>query len=249
MRISSSLKTEATPYFGFSFLASDTVSLGLVVRFASSAPEPLNVQASARAVGSVAAPDFSFPALATMYYDPFTVSVGTRWRHSPAGTLYFQLDYQAWSKFESPAIVIQNQACDPTCGVDFESGRNLSGRTRDIVIPRIGHAWTIGTGEFRAGYAYRPGIYRSLPRDAGNAIDPDEHRLTAGYGWNFTSLPIFDAPGRFDLHTAYSIYPKQTVVKSAGDENGKAVNQKVGAPGYEIGGHEWGAGFTVQLFL
>jgi hypothetical protein len=249
MRIAASLKTEATPYFGLVYVASDTVSTGLVARLASSSPESLNVQASARAVGNVAAPDFSFPALATMYFDPFTVSVGTQWRYSSTNILYFQLDYEAWSKFQSPTIVIQNQACDPNCGVDFEPGRDLSGRTRDILVPRIGHSWTIGTNELRVGYAYRPGIYRELPTGAGNAIDPDEHRFSVGYGWAIESLPFFDAPGRLDLSGLYSIYRKQTVVKTPGDENGDVANQKVGAPGYTIGGGEWGAGFTVLLYL
>lgn len=249
MRIAASLKTQATPHLGLSYVDSESLSFGLVARLASSSPESLNVQASARAVGTVSAPDFSFPALATMYYDPFTVSAGTRWRYSPASVLFLQLDYQAWSKFRSPVLLIQDQACDPNCGVDFESGRDLAPRARDLIVPRIGHAWTIGTREVRAGYAYRPGIYRELPAEAGNAIDPDEHRFSAGYGWAIPSLPFFDAPGRLDLHAGYSIYPKRTIAKSAGDENGKLVNRKVGAPGYETGGHEWGAGFTVQLYL
>jgi hypothetical protein len=249
MRIAASLKTQATPYFGLVGKFSNDLSAGLVVRFASSSPESLRVQASARAVGSVAAPDFSFPALATMYYDPFTVSAGTRWRYASTRTAFLQVDYQAWSRFESPVLVIQNQACDPNCGVDFEPGRNLSGKTRDIVVPRVGHAWIIGTHELYTGYSYRPGIYRELPEGAGNAIDPDEHRLSVGLGWNIDSLPIFDAPGRVDLHSAYSIYPKETVVKSPGDENGNLSNRKVGAPGYETGGHEFGGGLTVQLFL
>ncbi len=247
MRIAASLKTEATPYFGLDLNATDSTSYGLVVRFASSAPETLNVQASARAVGNVAAPDFSFPAIATMYYDPFTVSGGTRWRYASANTLFFQLDYQAWSKFESPAILIQTRACDPNCGVNFEVGRNLSGRTRDILVPRLGHVWGIGNDELRAGYAYRPGIYRELPTGAGNALDPDEHRFSLGYGWRIPAFPFFDAPGRFDLHGAYSLYPKRNVVKTAGDENGNLSNLKVGAPGYETGGSEWGAGFSVNL--
>ena len=249
MRIAASVKTEATPYFGLDYVASDAVSLGLAVRLASSSPESLRVAANARAVAGVSAQDFSFPALATMYYDPFTVSAGATWKYAPASVLSFQLDYEAWSKFESPVLIVQNQGCDPNCGIDFAPGRDLSRPTRDLVVPRIGHAWTIGTNEVRVGYVYRPGIYRGAPTGAGNAIDPDEHRLSAGFGWNLLSFPFFDAPGRVDLHAAYSLYPKETVVKSAGDENGNAANEKVGAPGYETGGHEWGAGFTVELYL
>ena len=249
MRIAASLKTEATPFFGLSAVISDAISAGLVVRLAASSPESLSVQASARAVGTVTAPDFSFPALGTMYYDPLTVSAGGRFAYATGSTLFIQLDYQAWSKFESPVLIIQNQACRPNCGVDFEPGRNLSGRTRDLFIPRVGHTWDFGSGELRAGYAYRPGIYRDLPTGAGNAIDPDEHRFSLGYGWKIASLPFFDAPGRLDFHAAYSIYPTRTVTKTPGDENGNPANEKIGTPGYDTGGHELGGGFTVQLFL
>lgn len=249
MRIAASVKTQATPYVGLDYVASDAVALGLVVRLASSAPESLRVAANARAVAGVSAQDFSFPALATMYYDPFTVSTGATWKYGSASVLSFQLDYQAWSKFESPVLIVQNQGCDPNCGIDFAPGRDLSRPTRDLFVPRVGHTWTIGSNAVRVGYAYRPGIYRGAPTEAGNAIDPDEHRLSAGFGRNLLSIPFFDAPGRLDLHAAYSLYPKETVVKSAGDENGNLANEKVGAPGYETGGHEWGAGFTVELYL
>ena len=69
------------------------------------------------------------------------------------------------------------------------------------------------------------------------------------YGWAIDSMPFFDAPGRFDLHAAYSFYPKKTVTKTPGDENGNLSNQKVGSPGYVEGGSEWGTGFTVGLEL
>lgn len=252
MRISSSLKTQASPFFGLTFIPDPDFSFGLVVRFASSVPATLNVQAGARAIGSVSALDFGFPAIGTMYYDPFTVSLGSSWRYAGTRSLSIQVDYQAWGSYRSPVLVIQNSNttnCSPACGVDFASGLDLATPTRDLIIPRIGHSWDVGPGTIRSGYTYRQGIYRSLPEGAGNAIDPDEHRLSAGYGWDFTSFLVFDAPGRLDFHTSYSLYPKKSVVKSAGDENGNTANSKIGAPGYEIGGNEWGTGITLGLYL
>jgi hypothetical protein len=249
MRLAASLKTQATPYFGLTYLASDSLSLGLVARLATRSPESINVQANARAVGTVNAPDFSFPALATMYYDPLTLTLGSEWKYSDTRTLYLQLDYQAWSNFESPAIVILNQQCDPNCGVDFADGRNLGRPTHDILIPRVGHTWRFNSNLLRVGYLYRSGIYRELPTGTGNAIDPDEHRLTAGYAWGFDAIPFFDAPGRLSLHGAFSLFPKKTVVKTSGDENANLANRKIGAPGFDTGGYEWGTGATLEFFL
>lgn len=252
MRISASLKTKASPYFGLNYVPSERWSWGFTARLASSQPQSLNVHSSARAIGTVSALSFSFPAISTLYYDPLTFQLGGEWKYTSGSALFFQLDYQAWSKYESPSIVIldpQTSACSPSCGVDFASGMNLSQKTRDLFIPRIGHSWNLGESDLRLGYVYRPGIYSSLPTGAGNSIDPDEHRLTAGLGLGFNSLWVFDAPGRFDLHASYSLYPKRHVDKAPGDENGDLANRKVGDPGYDIGGNEWGTGITVQLFL
>ncbi|MBC7386695.1 MAG: hypothetical protein H7301_11115 [Cryobacterium sp.] len=252
MRISAGLKTQASPYFGLSYVPSDTLSLGLTFRTASPQAQTLQVQSSARAIGTVSALDFSFPALSTLYYDPLSLELGTEWKYSSQAVIYAQVDYQAWSKFESPNITIldpQTSTCAPNCGVKFSEGRNLSGQTRDTFIPRIGHVWKTLNGSFLTGYTYRPSIYRSLPTEAGNAIDPDEHRFSAGYGFGFDSLLVFDAPGRLNFHAAYSIYPKRSVQKTSGDESGNAANLKVGAPGYDIGGSEWGGGLTLELAL
>jgi long-subunit fatty acid transport protein len=252
MRISASLKTRATPYFGVTYLPTENLSLGLNYRFAASQPQSMKVHATARAIGTVSALDFAFPALATMYYDPATLEFGGRWSYASGRSLSFEIDYQAWSKFESPAMVILDPAtseCSPNCGVDFAAGRNLAPKTRDLFIPRLGHTWAIGDAELNAGYLYRPGIYAELPTGAGNAIDPDEHRVAAGYGRGFDSFFAFDAPGRIDFHLSYSIYPKKRVVKTAGDENGNAAGRKIGSPGYEIGGSEAGGGLSLQLFL
>ncbi len=252
MRISAKLKTKATPYFGLSYVATDSVSVGVVARLASSLPQTLNVQSSARAIGNVSALDFSFPAVGTMYYDPFSVQLGTQLRYARNRSLYLQVDYQSWSRFRSPAIIILDPStsnCDPNCGVDFAEGRSGSARTRDIFVPRIGHAWRFGRGEMRMGLLHRPGIYRDHPTGAGNALDPSESRIVLGYGWDFDSLLVFDAPGRLDLHAMYAQYERQEIQKTPGDENGNLANRKVGDPGYRIGGNAWGGGMTILLYL
>jgi hypothetical protein len=252
MRISASLKTRATPYFGITYLPTESLSLGLNYRFAAAQPQSMKVHATARAIGTVSALDFAFPALATMYYDPASLEFGGRWAYASGRSLFFEVDYQAWSKFESPAMVVLDPStseCSPNCGVDFAAGRNLAPKTRDLFIPRVGHTWSTGDAEIHAGYLYRPGIYAELPTGAGNAIDPDEHRAAAGYGRGFESFFAFDAPGRIDFHLSYSIFPKRRVDKTAGDENGNTAGRKIGAPGYEIGGSEAGGGLSLQLFL
>lgn len=252
MRISASLKTKASLVGGVSWIFSDALSFGLNFRLPSAQPQVLNVTAGARAIGTVNALDFSFPAVSTMYYDPFTLQLGTEWKSSATRTLFLQLDYQAWSKFESPTIRIldpQTSTCAPNCGVKFVEGRNLAPKTRDLWIPRVGHSWKWEDQTIRLGYTFRQSIYKMLPTEAGNAIDPDEHRVGLGYGREFDSFLVFDAPGRMDLHVAYSYYRRSHVEKSPGDENGDLANRKVGAPGYDIGGHALGAGVSVQFDL
>src|SRR5690606_38229726 len=164
----------------------------------------------------------TFPAIATMYYEPASIEFGAKWRYADTRALFLEIDYQAWSKFEAPTLIIldpETATCAPSCGVDFSTGRNLIPKTRDVFVPKIGHSWTIGEAALRFGYVFRPGIYSHDPVGAGNAIDPDEHRFAAGYGWTFDSLFVFDAPGRVDLHAAYSVYPKKRITKSPGDEN------------------------------
>lgn len=249
MRIAASLKTKASPYLGAQVVLSDSLTSGLVFRMPLTQNERINVQASTRAIGTVAALNFNFPAIATMYYEPLSVEWGNQWKFARDQSLFFQIDYQNWSRFKAPALVIGSPETQ-LGGVQFSPGKNPAFEYRDIIIPRIGYEKRLDTTTFRMGYAYRESILKNPPTGAGNYLDPSEHRFSGGMGFDFPRFLDFDAPCRIDFHVAYYQLVKQHVVKTPGDETGaRAGNQKIGAPGFEAGGHIWGGGLTLNLFL
>lgn len=244
MRMSASLKTKAVPYAGAEWKQSDTVRWAATARMPLQQDETILVRASARAIGTVSALDFTLPAIATMSYDPWSVSLGTSWRHSSTQTLFFQLDYEFWSRFKAPTMIIQDPettGCTGAgCGVQFANGENGPFKYRNIFIPRIGHEWAVGDDAFRLGYAFRPTILK----DSGlagnnNLLDPPEHRFSAGYGFKFKSFLDFDTPCGLDLHVNVTYLPGQNVQKTGASA--------IGAPGYETGGIIWGSGATLAF--
>lgn len=255
MRVSASLKTKAAPFVGTNLELSPSWSMGLVARLPFAQTEKLHINANSRALGPFAALDFTFPALATMYYDPLTVELGTQWDYSPAARVLFQVDYQAWSRFEPPALEItapETTDCQGgPCGVNFASSKNPVFDYRDILVPRIGHEWDLGRSSFRVGYSYRPTILKNSNPDVGNFLDPSVHRVAVGWGYQFARFLDFDTPCRLDLHAAYHHLVSQRVTKSAGNEIGVTAGgeQKIGAPGYEAGGREIGGGLSLSLSL
>lgn len=254
MRVSASLKTKATPYFGANLALTPSLATGLVIRLPFAQTEKLKVNASSRVLGNIAALDFNFPALATMYYDPLSVELGTKWDYSDTNRFLFQIDYQTWSKFESPALEIQSTdttTCSGApCGIEFSTSKNPSFEYRDIFIPRVGHEWDLGRSTLRVGYSYRPSILKNTPSGAGNYLDPSEHRMVAGWGYQFTKFLDFDTPCRLDFHLAYHQLESQRITKTSGDETGAGSGeQKIGAPGYEAGGRLLGGGLSLNLSL
>ncbi len=249
MRIAASLKTKASPFLGAQYVLSDRWTTGLVLRAPLSQNEKINVQASTRAIGTVAALNFNFPAIATMYYEPWSAELGNRIRLGSRDELFLQLDYQAWSRFRAPALIIGTPNTE-LGGIQFSPSNNPAFEYRDIWVPRVGYEKKWDTTLIRWGYTYRPSILKNPPTGAGNYLDPSEHRISAGMGFEFPHFLDFDAPCRIDFHLAYHQLVKQTIVKTPGDETGAGVgNQKIGAPGFEAGGHIWGGGLTLNLFL
>ncbi len=249
MRVAASLKTKASPYIGTQYEVSDTWMSGFVLRTPLSQNERINVQAATRAIGTVAALNFNFPAIATMYYEPWSAEWGNRFKLSYNQDLFAQVDYQAWSRFKAPALII-NTPNTELGGVQFSPGKNSAFEYRDIWVPRLGYEKRWDATLFRAGYAYRPSILKNPPSGAGNYLDPSEHRISAGMGFEFARFLDFDAPCRLDFHVAYHSLVHQKITKTPGDETGTGTgNQKIGAPGFEAGGHIWGGGLTLNLFL
>ncbi|RYD83564.1 MAG: hypothetical protein EOP84_07720 [Verrucomicrobiaceae bacterium] len=240
MRIAASLKTKAAPYLGVQLEPHRQYLTGLTVRLPLSNPETFIIRASARTIGNVAALDFNYRSLATAYYEPLSVEWGNRFRLTPEVTLLGQIDYQAWSAFESPQLEIEPPSttqCAPNCGVQFAPTRYPGFTTRDLFIPRIG----IEMGQFRLGYAYEQSIFKQdSSSTANNMIDPNKHRMSAGYRFQGTEFFETDLPWALDFSALWTYLERQTVKRSSGE---------LGAPGFEVGGNLFGAGVSLNLSL
>jgi hypothetical protein len=261
MRFASSLKPKVAPVFGVLFTppSYDTDSstppvytVGAVLRLPVSSPNSLFLKSGARAFGSFAALDFNFNALSTLFYDPLTIELGGTIQETPNARLYLQADYQAWSKFEAPALLIldpKNESCgNSPCGVNISGGKNPIFTYKDIIIPRVAEEITVGANTYRVGYAFRPSILSGLPTGAGNYLDPPKHIFTAGYGRTFDHFLSYHTPCNLDFHVSYEQLLTQHVSKDPGDENGNGVGDlKIGAPGYDAGGKIYGGGVSLTL--
>ncbi len=259
MRVSASLKPKTSPNLAW-LLLSETPqeeagawSFGQVLRTTHDAKATLNFNSSARAFGDLAALDIRFGANSALFYDPLTLETGFSWKHSPRGRLYLQADFQNWANFKRPALEITDpiENCTGTgCTGLIVNPSVLPGMSlRNIVTPRIAEEISFDASTLRIGYFYRPSMFRSLPSDSGNYLDPSRHSISAGWGRRFPTFLGWDTPAQLDFHASYQHLVNQSVVKTAGDETGDLAETKIGAPGYSIGGRLWGGGATLTLEL
>ncbi len=264
MRFASSLKTKLGPQFGATYSTSETpndplaTTFGAVLRLPVSSPNEIFLKSGARAFGGFAALDFNFIARSSLFYDPLTLELGssfpTPFLTDHLARTLIQFDYQRWSAFAPPALLIidpQTEGCGAApCGVTVSGGTIPSFPYRNIVVPRIGQEMQISGARVRMGYSYRPSIFSSLPTGAGNYLDPPRHNLSAGLGWTLHPQALLNTPVQLDLHLAYCPLEKQTIVKAPGDETGSGTaSKKIGSPGYDAGGQLYGGGITLGLAI
>jgi hypothetical protein len=271
MRFSSSIKPKGVPYFGLLFAAPShtppealsedlgpLLTLGTVIRFPAQYSNYMTLSTGAKAFGDAALP-FHFKAGSTLIYDPLTIEAATSLRYTRLTRLYLQMDFQRWSHFEAPALLIGDVgvgSCDSLedgdeCGIKIENTKAAAYDYQDIMIPRIGHELTLGTSTIRVGYFYRPSIFKDLPKEAGNYLDPPKHSASLGFGFDLGDF--FDGvfsrafQAKLDLHFNVQRLTTQTIKKSLGDETGNSEGRKIGAPGYEAGGWLYGGGANISF--
>lgn len=249
LRISGSVKPKVSPYFGLLVQppseAGDVPtrwSAGLVVRLPQETSYDAVVNSGTGVFTGFPALDFKFSSMSTLVYDPMTIEGAVSWRYTEASRLHLQLDHQAWSRFKTPTLTIQN----PT-GISFSTWGHPSYDTQDIWIPRVGHEIDFRSWIFRAGYAYRPSIFPGLPTEAGNYLDPPKHMIQVGTGFRFQSFLGLPAANELDLHFAYHQLVQQRIDKSPGNEGGVQSDLKIGAPGYDAGGKVIGGGLSLSF--
>ena len=247
-RLQTSIAPKVTPFFGLQMNDSDKTSIGFVARFPSSVTSTIRVNSYFQPLGSLNTVPVTFAANDTIVYQPLSFELSGMIKTSENTRTFGQLDYQSWSHFQAPFLMISNPCAGAGCGIPTAGGPTLDAQYRDIWIPRIGEEISIGgKTTVRLGYAYHQSIFKTTPAGIGNYLDPSKHLINAGMGWVFDRFLGYHKPWNLDVSLNYEQLITQTVTKSPGDEAGNLSSQKIGAPGYEAGGHVLGGQVALTL--
>jgi hypothetical protein len=249
MKFASSVKPKVSPYLGFLYSPpeSSSYSLGAVIRFPAASDATMALKSGAQVIGPVGAVDFNFTATSAIYYDPWTLELGGSWEHLGFARAYAQLDYQIWSQFQPPALLVKQGELTPP-STQITPGAVPILPYVNIVIPRIGEEISLNdVSTVRLGYAYRPSFLADVSSGAGNYLDPPKHMVSLGLGLNYKRFLVFETATRLDFNLSYHALVSQHITKTAGNEAGDLADKKIGSPGYDAGGNVLGGGVTLSL--
>jgi long-subunit fatty acid transport protein len=195
----------------------------------------------AHVVGGVVSP-LSLPldstVDATIFYDPHTFRIGGDYK---LGSLQFfgALEYQMWSNYKSPLLVLTKSA-----GV-MEPSRNFELlQTQNTINPRIGikHNLT-DRWNYSLGFNYHQTPLKGNFSGNGNSIDTDTFIYTCGIQYR---MVIWSKDVLLGTSFEYHDLKAKQVVKTANLENGNA-GSKIGSPGYSIGGTIMASTFGIKF--
>ena len=255
MRFTGSLKPKAAPYFGVQFIpqtASKSLSFGAVLRLPVAFDNYVALSSGARMMGRLAALPIHFFATAALYYDPMAVELGNSWQITQRLRLFAQMDYQLWSQFKAPALLIQQP--ENSDAPRISAGAIPTYNYVNIWVPRVGQEIALtDKATLRFGYAYRPSIMNEIPLEAGNYLDPPKHMVNVGFSYSFSRFLGFSTPATLDAHLSYQRLLSQLVIKTPGNEAGLSEDLKIGATnpneaeGYQAGGNIIGGGLSLSF--
>jgi hypothetical protein len=161
-----------------------------------------------------------------MSYDPTVYRLGLSSSVISLFRIYLSGEYQDWEGYESPVIKITQNSGSVLGSSNFERIQ-----TQNIVIPKVGISLLLGDSfSLSVGGVYRPTPIKGDFSGSGNSIDTNATILTGGL-----NISLFKKSLSLALGAQYHMLEERTVTKSTGQENGNS-GQKIGAPGYTIGG-------------
>lgn len=162
-----------------------------------------------------------------IFYDPHIFRIGTGSQFGMV-KLYTLLEYQMWGNYKTPLMKVAKRGGGIQPSSDYEVLK-----VDDIFVPKIGMGLVLTDSiELDLGLAYKPSPIDGDFSGSGNSIDSDS---TIVSGAALYKIKIFDLPLQLGGSLQYHMLKDKTVTKTAGLENGDAGN-KIGAPGYKIGG-------------
>lgn len=166
-----------------------------------------------------------------IFFEPHTFRLGTSLKADSTSSLeaFAAVEYQMWDKYKAPTISISRNG-----GVVLPSTSYERLELQDTINPKLGLKWTI-TDRWSSliGAAYRMSPLKGDFSGSGNSIDTDAYIGAAGLDYR---MVIFGKDVHLGSALQYHKLKDKHVTKSSGQENGTA-GDKLGAPGYDIGGY------------
>jgi long-chain fatty acid transport protein len=135
-----------------------------------------------------------------MWYTPQQLAFGASYRFWDRLDLSADLTWYEWSRYPGPYV--QLSVLNSATAALLKVPAPYEGEYSDIVVPRIGVAYQIGSRVVaRAGYAFRP-TPAPLPQGTANAVDSSKHVLATGGGVEILRGPRWPLNLRVDLSFA-----------------------------------------------
>lgn len=176
-----------------------------------------------------------------IFYEPHTFRLGTSLKYDTASSLeaFLAVEYQMWNNYKAPTITIKKNG-----GVVADSSNFERIETRDTINPRFGLKWDV-TDRWSTllGVAYRMSPLKGDFSGSGNSIDTDAYIGAAGLQYR---IVIWGKDVHLGSALQYHKLKDKHVTKTPGQENGTA-GDKIGAPGYDIGGYLLSANFGIKF--
>lgn len=164
-----------------------------------------------------------------LYFDPGIIRLGySRKFGNLTGT--GTLEYQVWDNYATPVTVIVNKGGQIDSSEPYESLR-----PKNRFVPKLAFDYNLNEKfTLSLGAIYRPSPLRNDLAGNGNSIDPDTTILTTGLSWK--DIEVWGQKLKFHSSFQYHRLKSKTVTKLPGKEDSTS-GQKIGAPGYKIGGN------------
>ena len=200
----------------------------LAVTMQQEMTHPLSFHIQGNVTDPVATFDNTMDTLA--YYDPWLLRLSYYHQRQAIG-LYSTLEYQYWKNYQSPVMRIKRNSTHPfTPSHEFEQ---LS--LRNIFIPKLGVSYQFNPRhQSRLGMAYQPTPLGGDFSGPGNSVDTAKIIYSLGHQ---LQVQLFDQALALDFSLQYHHLISRRVVKQKGIMENGAKGEKVGSPGYQLGGH------------
>ena len=170
---------------------------------------------------------FNITLESMIYYDPHIFRIG--WAKTQGRlSSFFSLEHQLWKGYKSPTITIRKNS-----GIILPSRNYGNLRMKNITVPKVGLHYAVSDSwTLMAGLSLRQTPLKGGFAGNGNSLDSDSSIYSTGFS---LQTRFFGRPIEWGLSMQYHSLKDHNVVKSSLQENG-SLGDKIGAPGYKIGG-------------